>query len=80
MERGKSIYQVAHSSDGHGTFYFTKCCNNRMYSVKGIYAYHGCLCPKCFSQNNKLITLYLAGTSEANKILDNGECIFKEEK
>ena len=75
IERGKSIYQISPEKHGLGTFYYTKCCNNRMYSVKDIMAYHGKLCPKCF-HNNKNITLYLAGTPEAIELLKNNECIF----
>lgn len=58
-------YQATPSKNRKGTFYFTDC-GNRMYSVKGYEGYHNCICPKCGR------TLYMRGTEEANKLIEDG--------
>ena len=58
-------YQATPSKNGNGTFYFADC-GNRMYSVKGYEGYHSCICPKCGR------TLYMRGTEEANKLIEDG--------
>lgn len=56
----EATYTTRQSVDGHGTFYYTTCCGNRMYSVKGKYAYDGCLCPRCAWVLKKNVVLRLA--------------------
>lgn len=58
-------YRIIPEKNGHGTFFFTDC-GNRMYSVNGKMAYHGVLCPKCFSHGKQVI-LYIRGSKEANE-------------
>ena len=63
-----ATYQFANEKHGNGTFFFTDCCGNRMYSVKNDpMVYQGKLCPKCLS-NGKMVTLYLRGTQNENYI------------
>lgn len=52
-------YATRPSIDGHGTFYYTTCCGNRMYSVRDKYAYDGCLCPRCARVFKKKVVLRL---------------------
>ena len=69
MIRGEATYQYLGEAHGNGTFFYTDCCHNRMYSIKNNpMAYHGCLCPRCFWKN-KYITLYLRGTEEGIRVL-----------
>lgn len=68
MKHQKATYQTSKSVNGNGTFFFTDCCNHRMYSTGGEFTYHGKLCPKCL-QNNIYTTLYLRGTEEANTVM-----------
>lgn len=64
-----TTYQTTPSTDGKSTFYFTDCCNNRMfYLQRDDTKYHGKLCPGCMSKG-KMVTLYLRGTDEANRIM-----------
>lgn len=63
-----ATYQTTPSKNGKGTFYFADC-GHEMYSVKGPEAYHGCLCPGCAYEHIDT-TLYLRGSEEANKIID----------
>jgi hypothetical protein len=68
MIKGKATYQYLSEKNGRGTFFYTDCCHNRMYTVNNDpMFYHGKLCPKCF-HNYKLTTLYLRGTNEAKEI------------
>lgn len=67
-----ATYQYVPERHGKGTFYYPDCCGHEMYSVKGPEAYHGCLCPKCFYKG-KLTTLYMRGTDEANKVIEERE-------
>ena len=61
-----ATYQYAEEAHGNGTFFYTDC-GNRMYSVSNDpMKYHGKLCPKCY-MNGKKVTLYMRGTTEANK-------------
>ena len=62
MARGaeEATYITRPSVDGPGTFYYTTCCGNRMYSVKDKYAYDGCLCPRCAWILHKNVVLKLA--------------------
>ena len=59
------IYQITPEAHGHGTFFFTSC-GHQMYSVRDEKAYHGCLCPGCFSKGKQTI-LYIAGSKEAKE-------------
>jgi hypothetical protein len=62
MKYEEATYQYLEEADGNGTFFFTDCCSNRMYSVNNNpMTYHRKLCPKCFWEG-KSITLYLRGT------------------
>lgn len=63
-----ATYQTTPCVSGKGTFYFTDCCHNTMYSVRDEMAYHEKLCPRCF-MNGKYVTLYLRGTKEANEVI-----------
>lgn len=66
----KATYQICEEAHGNGTFFYTDCCNNRMYSVQNNdMLYHGCLFPKCF-WGGKNVTLYLRGTDEAKKVFE----------
>jgi len=56
----EATYTTRPSTDGHGTFYYTTCCRNRMYSVRDKYAYDGCLCPRCAWVFKKKVVLRLA--------------------
>lgn len=58
MEKKCETYDYREAVGGLGTFFYTDC-GNRMYSVRGPLAYHGCLCPKCWK------TLYIRGSKEA---------------
>lgn len=60
-----ATYQITSEIYGEGTFFFTDC-GHKMYSNKDKMAYHGCLCPGCFSQG-KMTTLYLRGSEEGNR-------------
>lgn len=65
-----ATYQATNEKHGRGTYFFTNCCHNVMYSVRNDYmTYHGKLCPKCF-WDGKHVTLYLQGTEEANKVIE----------
>lgn len=76
MEKAEATYQYCEEIHGRGMFFYTSCCGNRMYSVRNDpMTYHGCLCPKCF-QNNKLVTLYLQGTSDGIRVSET-ECATK---
>lgn len=61
-------YRVLPEENGNGTFFFMDC-GNKMYSIKGEMAYHGCLCPACFWKG-KQVTLYIRGSKEANEYWD----------
>lgn len=64
-----ATYQTTNEINMKGTFFFTDCCGNRMYSVSNNpMAYHGKLCPKCFC-DGKQVTLYMRGTKEANEVM-----------
>lgn len=54
----------AENDHHHGTYFFTSCCGNRMYSVKDKMAYNGALCPKCYSQDCKKVALFFAGGTD----------------
>ena len=42
-----------------------------MYSVdNNPMKYHRCLCPKCFNENNKMVTLYLRGTPDGIRVFN----------
>ena len=70
MRQFEATYQTTPEAHGNGKFYYTDCCNNRMYSVDDDdMKYHGCLCPKCFWAG-KTVTLYLRGTPEANEVFN----------
>ena len=70
MSSNEATYQCTPERHGRGTFFFTDCCNNRMYSVKNDdLAYHGCLCPKCLWEGRYTV-LYLRGTKEANRVME----------
>lgn len=60
MTREEAYYTTRPSINGHGTFFYTTCCGNRMYSVNDKYAYDGCLCPKCAWILKKDVVLRLA--------------------
>lgn len=60
-----ATYQTTPEIHGEGTFFFTDC-GHKMYSNRDKTAYHGCLCPGCFSQG-KMTTLYLRGSEEGNR-------------
>ena len=64
----QTTYQTTPSKNGKGTFYFTDC-GHQMYSVMGPEAYHGCICPECRYKNIDTI-LYIRGSEEANRIMD----------
>lgn len=56
MEISKAFYTYRDEHLGRGGFYYTKCCGNRMYSIKGDpKLYDGSLCPKCYIKNKKVI-------------------------
>ena len=70
MLKNEATYQYVEETHGKGGFFFTDCCNNRMYSVKtNPMAYHGCLCPGCLYKNVWTV-LYLKGTEEANRVME----------
>lgn len=73
MERNDNVniatYQTTEEKHGSGTFFFTDCGHN-MYSVRDDMAYHGCLCPACFSKGIQTI-LYIRGSKESNEYWDN---------
>ena len=73
MERNDNVniatYQTTEEKHGNGTFFFTDCGHN-MYSVRDDMAYHGCLCPACFSKGIQTI-LYIRGSKESNEYWDN---------
>ena len=73
----QATYQTTPSKNGKGTFYFTDC-GHQMYSVMGPEAYHCCICPGCRYKNIDTI-LYIRGSEEANRIMDerikNGEVV-----
>ena len=56
----EATYTTKPSVDGYGTFYYTTCCGNRMYSARDKYAYDGCLCPRCAWIFKKKVVLRLA--------------------
>lgn len=65
----KATYQYLEEAHGEGMFFYTDCCNNRMYSIDNdIMRYHWCLCPKCFWEG-KTTVLYLRGTKEADEVM-----------
>lgn len=67
METAIATYQATPEKHGRGTYFFTDC-GHSMYSVKGDIAYHGCLCPGCFSRGKETV-LYIRGSKEANEYL-----------
>ena len=70
MTRGEATYQYLEAKNGNGLFFYTDCCNNRMYSISNdVMRYHGCLCPKCF-WHGKYVTLYLRGTEEGKRVIN----------
>ena len=70
-----TTYQTTPSKDGKGVFYLSDC-GHVMYSRQGPKAYHGKLCPGCMRKHIST-TLYIRGSEEANRIMDerikNGE-------
>ena len=79
MEEKEAVYDYIEEKHGNGMYFYTSCCGNIMYSVENNpMAYHGCVCPKCSWNTNKLVTLYLRGTPEGIKVLEN-ECAIQEE-
>lgn len=69
MIKEKATYQISPATSGEGMFFFTDCCDNRMYSIRNDeMLYHGCLCPKCMWKGKDVI-LYLRGTPEANEVM-----------
>lgn len=68
METAIATYQATPEKHGRGTYFFTDC-GHTMYSVKDDdMAYHGCLCPCCFSRGRETL-LYIRGSKEANEYL-----------
>jgi hypothetical protein len=68
LEKQEATYHAEPKKNGRGMFYFTDCCNNKMFSIfQNPLKYHGCLCPKCY-YHNKITVLYLQGTEEAGRI------------
>lgn len=66
MEAAIATYQATPEKHGRGTYFFTDC-GHTMYSVKDDdMAYHGCLCPGCFSRGRETL-LYIRGSKEANE-------------
>lgn len=62
-------YATTPEKHGNGFYFFTDC-GNRMYSIiNDPMIYHGKLCPKCFWKG-KDVTLYMRGTPEADKIIN----------
>lgn len=73
MKSEEATYQYLEEAHGNGTFFFTDCCNNRMYNINNDpMTYHGKLCPKCF-WSGKDVTLYLRGTEEAKRVMRERE-------
>ncbi len=71
--KAEATYQYLPEIHGCGMFFYTDCCHNQMYSVNNDpLTYHGKLCPKCFWEN-RLVTLYLRGTEEANRVFTERE-------
>ena len=69
METEIATYQATPEKHGRGTYFFTDC-GHSMYSViDDDMAYHGCLCPGCFSRGRETL-LYIRGSKEANEYLD----------
>lgn len=58
-------YAFTPEANGNGTYFFTDC-GNRMYSVRDEMAYHGCLCPACFIEENKLLYIFVAVKKQTN--------------
>lgn len=70
ITHGESTYRYTEEAHGHGTFFYTDCCNNRMYSVNNDpMHYHGKLCPRCF-MDNKYVTLYMRGTEDGIRVFN----------
>ena len=68
METKYALYQPVEAKHGKGIFFYTSCCNNRMYDITGNEnRYHGVLCPKCNNINNIQCILYKAGSKEAEQ-------------
>ena len=73
MTHEESTYQYLEEQHGHGTFFYTDCCHNRMYSINNDpMLYHGKLCPKCFWKG-KYVTLYLRGTDEGIRVFKENQ-------
>ena len=70
MEKKEATYQYLEEAHGHGMFFYTSCCGNRMYSVSNDpMLYHGKLCPRCFWKD-KYVTLYLRGTPDGIRVFE----------
>lgn len=54
----------------HGTFFYTSCCDNRMYSVRDKMSYDGVLCPKCNLKKRKKVILRFDGGWDWNDELE----------
>lgn len=69
MKEGKATYTTREEAHGKGMFFYTRCCGNRMYSVRNDpMLYHGAYCPKCYWEGKNII-LYMTDTEEAKDIL-----------
>lgn len=78
MTRKEATYQYLEEAHEDGMFFYTDCCENRMYSVnKDPMLYHGKICPKCF-WHGKLVTLYLRGTLDGIRVFENERAIKAE--
>lgn len=56
--KNKATYQYVEETHGRGMFFFTDCCNNRMYDIRNnLMLYHGCLCPGCLYKAIKLFCI-----------------------
>lgn len=67
---GESTYRHLQEAHERGMFFYTDCCNNRMYSVSNDpMRYHGRLCPRCF-MNNKYVTLYMRDTEDGVRVFN----------
>lgn len=68
MKEEKALYNAVSEAHGNGMFFYTTCCNSRIYSVKNDeYLYHKCLCPNCAVQHKK-VTLYYIYSEEGKKL------------
>lgn len=68
METATYTTRPAEHDPHHGTFYYTTCCGNRLYSVRDKMAYDDKICPTCY-YHYKMVTLKFDGGYDWNDVL-----------